>query len=49
MLNIFVISEDIPLAEVKIGELGGWLSRRNKSPSALTSAISRGKQKKKIK
>ncbi|XP_059174911.1 putative ATP synthase subunit f, mitochondrial [Physella acuta] len=33
---------DTPLAEVKLGELGSWLSRRNKSPNAIWGAIHRG-------
>lgn len=31
----------MPLAQVKLGELGGWLARRNKSPQALTAGLSR--------
>ncbi|XP_037093697.1 putative ATP synthase subunit f, mitochondrial [Pollicipes pollicipes] len=33
---------DTPLSQVKLGELGGWLGRRQKSPQAMTAAISRG-------
>ncbi|XP_044732797.1 putative ATP synthase subunit f, mitochondrial [Chrysoperla carnea] len=32
---------DTPLAQVKIGELGSWISRRNKSPQAVAGAVSR--------
>ncbi|KAJ8975292.1 hypothetical protein NQ317_011633 [Molorchus minor] len=32
---------DTPFGQVKVGELGGWLSRRNKRPSALVGAVSR--------
>ncbi|XP_045476554.1 putative ATP synthase subunit f, mitochondrial [Harmonia axyridis] len=33
--------QDIPLAQVKLGELGSWFGRRNKSPQAMASAIGR--------
>ncbi|KAF2903401.1 hypothetical protein ILUMI_02779 [Ignelater luminosus] len=32
---------DVPLAQVKLSEIGGWLGRRNKSPRAMASCISR--------
>ncbi|XP_056647772.1 putative ATP synthase subunit f, mitochondrial [Diorhabda carinulata] len=32
---------DTPFGQVKVGEIGAWLARRNKSPSALAGAISR--------
>lgn len=32
---------DAPLGQVKIGELGAWLGRRNKSPQAMAGAVSR--------
>ncbi|VVC99189.1 putative ATP synthase subunit f, mitochondrial [Leptidea sinapis] len=32
---------DTPLAQVKLSELGAWFGRRNKTPSAVTGAISR--------
>jgi len=32
---------DTALAQVKLGELGAWLGRRNKSPVAMTQAVSR--------
>ncbi|XP_076345263.1 ATP synthase, subunit F [Tachypleus tridentatus] len=32
---------DIPFGEVKVGELGQWILRRNKSPGAVTGVISR--------
>lgn len=38
---IFYGKRDIPLAEVKMNELGSWLRRRNKSPRAMVQAISR--------
>jgi len=33
---------DTPFTQVKVGEVGGWLARRNKSPSAIAGAFSRG-------
>jgi len=30
-----------PLSEVKVGEVGKWLSRRNYSPQGMAAAISR--------
>lgn len=33
---------DTPLAQVKLGELGAWLGRRNKKPVAMAQAVSRG-------
>lgn len=36
-----MFAEDTPLSEVKLSELVSWLSRRNKSPRAFVSAISR--------
>lgn len=35
-------SADTPFAQVKVGEIGAWLSRRNKTPTALAGAVSRG-------
>ncbi|KAF5271221.1 hypothetical protein FQA39_LY08228 [Lamprigera yunnana] len=32
---------DTPLAQVKLGELSGWLNRRNKSPRAMAACVSR--------
>ncbi|XP_050315206.1 putative ATP synthase subunit f, mitochondrial [Anthonomus grandis grandis] len=32
---------DVPFGQVKLGEIGGWLARRNKNPRALVSAVSR--------
>ncbi|KAB0793623.1 hypothetical protein PPYR_13243 [Photinus pyralis] len=32
---------DTPLAQVKLGELTGWLGRRNKSPRAMVACVSR--------
>ncbi|XP_035228303.1 putative ATP synthase subunit f, mitochondrial [Stegodyphus dumicola] len=40
--SVYYGKKDIPLSEVKIGELGSWLARRNKSPSAMIGAMSRG-------
>jgi len=34
---------DTAFGQVKLGELGAWLGRRNKSPMAMGSAIGRGK------
>ncbi|CAL1266889.1 unnamed protein product [Larinioides sclopetarius] len=39
--SVFYGKKDLPLSEVKVGELGAWLARRNKSPSAMAGAISR--------
>ncbi|XP_050422113.1 putative ATP synthase subunit f, mitochondrial [Adelges cooleyi] len=33
---------DTPLSQVKLGEFGQWIGRRNKSPQAMIAAISRG-------
>lgn len=35
------ILADIPFGQVKLGELGAWFSRRNKSPQALAGLCSR--------
>merc|ERR1712154_155723 len=32
---------DLPLSQVKLGELGGWLSRRSFTPQAITAGINR--------
>ncbi|KAK9500645.1 hypothetical protein O3M35_001873 [Rhynocoris fuscipes] len=32
---------DTPFGEVKLGELGSWFARRNKSPQAVAGAVSR--------
>ncbi|ODM97723.1 putative ATP synthase subunit f, mitochondrial [Orchesella cincta] len=32
---------DTAFGEVKVGELGGWLGRRKKSPTAMAQAVSR--------
>lgn len=40
MLYLY-FSADIPLAQVKLGEIGAWLARRNKSPQAAIGAVSR--------
>ncbi|XP_014245104.1 putative ATP synthase subunit f, mitochondrial [Cimex lectularius] len=32
---------DTPFSQVKLGELASWVSRRNKSPSAMMGAFSR--------
>lgn len=37
-----VFIADTPLGQVKLGELMAWFGRRNKSPQAAVSAISRG-------
>ncbi|PSN48097.1 putative ATP synthase subunit f [Blattella germanica] len=34
---------DTPLSQVKLGELGSWLGRRNKNPKAMVAAVSRCK------
>ena len=35
------LAEDAPLAEVKVGELPAWLSRRSKNPADWARACSR--------
>lgn len=42
MLYIFFILADTPLAEVKLGEFGKWLSRRNYTPQGMVACCSRG-------
>lgn len=37
----FEISADTPFSQVKLGEFGAWLGRRNKTPRALSAACSR--------
>ncbi|CAH1101814.1 unnamed protein product [Psylliodes chrysocephalus] len=32
---------DTPFGQVKVGEIGSWLARRNKSPQAMMGAVSR--------
>jgi F-type H+-transporting ATPase subunit f len=32
---------DTPLSQVKLGDLGSWLARRNKTPPAMVAAVSR--------
>ncbi|EDV57035.1 putative ATP synthase subunit f, mitochondrial [Drosophila erecta] len=32
---------DVPFGQVKLGEIGAWLGRRNKSPNAVAGAVSR--------
>lgn len=32
---------DTPFSQVKVGEIGAWLSRRDKNPRALVAAVSR--------
>lgn len=42
--NVFLLpssAADVPLAQVKIAELGAWFGRRNKSPQAMAGAMSR--------
>ncbi|CAA9993095.1 unnamed protein product [Nesidiocoris tenuis] len=33
---------DTPFGQVKLGDLGSWLARRNKSPQAIAGVFSRG-------
>ncbi len=37
----FLVSEDTPLSEVKVGELPAWLMRRSKNPIDWTRAAGR--------
>lgn len=39
---LFFFSVDTPFAQVKLGEVGEWFSRRNRSPKAFAGACSRG-------
>jgi len=41
VLNLIFFSADTPFTQVKLGELGSWFARRNKSPAAAVQAISR--------
>ena len=43
ILNIHYthVSKDVPLGDVKLKQLGDWVGRRNKSPSAVAGAMSR--------
>ena len=42
-INILTFfSEDIPLGQVKISELPGWLARRNWTPAGIARGMSRG-------
>lgn len=43
MNAIFKISEDTPFTQLKIREIPAWISRRNKTPAAMISCMSRGK------
>lgn len=42
ILNFRLFLADTPFGQVKLNELGSWLARRNKSPSAFMGACSRG-------
>lgn len=42
ILNFRLFLADTPFGQVKLSELGSWLARRNKSPSAFMGACSRG-------
>ena len=33
---------DLPLSQVKLGELGSWFSRRSYTPQAMTACAMRG-------
>eukprot|EP00745_Piridium_sociabile_P037476 TRINITY_DN6813_c0_g1_i3.p1 TRINITY_DN6813_c0_g1~~TRINITY_DN6813_c0_g1_i3.p1 ORF type:complete len:108 (-),score=17.36 TRINITY_DN6813_c0_g1_i3:176-499(-) len=33
---------DLPLGQVKLGEMGSWLSRRSYTPQAMASTVMRG-------
>ena len=35
------MSKDVPLGDVKLKQVGDWVGRRNKSPSAIAAAMSR--------
>jgi len=36
-----ILAADVPFGQVKLGEIGAWLGRRNKTPNALAGAVSR--------
>lgn len=38
---IYYGKKDVPLADVKLKQVGDWVGRRNKSPSAIAGAMSR--------
>merc|ERR1712062_858753 len=38
---IFYGKKDVPLGDVKLKQVGDWIGRRNKSPSAIAGAMSR--------
>lgn len=40
--NIIFFTADTPFGNVKLKDLGAWLGRRNRSPSAILGACSRG-------
>merc|ERR1712173_52000 len=40
--SVYYGKRDIPLAQVKLGELPGWLMRRGKNPIDWSRAIARG-------
>lgn len=43
LCNLFFgVSADTPFGQVKLNEIGSWLARRNKTPSAFMGACSRG-------
>jgi hypothetical protein len=44
LISYFLYTADTPLSQVKLSELGSWISRRNKSPRAAAGAVSRGKR-----
>lgn len=41
IIKFFNISADVPFGQVKLSELGAWIGRRAKSPSAIAGACSR--------
>merc|ERR1712080_637147 len=40
--SVYYGKKDIPLAQVKLGELPGWLARRSKNPIDWSRAVARG-------
>lgn len=42
LYNSFVHAADTPFLDLKLNEISGWISRRQKTPQAVAGAFSRG-------
>ena len=42
MLAFYLCAADLPVGQVKLGELGSWLSRRSYTPQAMVAGVMRG-------